>query len=116
MRDLLSIDYAGKCECRIAVAFWSTGASRVTDITTLRHRLARRVEELTAQSALSIDQLAARAKLPPSRVQQILRSDSSCVTLREMSALADVLGTPLADLLAPAATRRVVTIEEIEQG
>lgn len=88
----------------------------MTDVTVLRHRLGCRVKELTLQSGLSVDQLAARAELAASRVQQILRSDSSCVTLREMSALADVLGTSLADLLVPATSRQTVSFEEVEQG
>ncbi len=63
---------------------------------------------------LSIDDLAKQTGWSPRRLCQILGADADCVTLHEMVTLAGIIRTPLADLLVPASTIEIVTLEEVE--
>jgi len=82
----------------------------------LRFRFAKRATRLLAASGLPMDELAARAELPASRVACILRGTLVPITLLDMTLIASVLGCPLFGLLAPAELAgAVVTIEEIEK-
>lgn len=88
----------------------------MSDSGALRLRLGKRVEALAKRSGLSICDVAERSKISHRRVAQILNANSGCVTLGEMSALAAVVDTPLADLLAPCGSVGIVPLEEVEQG
>lgn len=86
----------------------------MSDGTVLRLRLGQRVEALAKRSGLSIDTVAARAKLTVDRLEEIMRGTSDCVTLREMAILADILTTSVVDLLAPAGPIGIVSFEKVE--
>lgn len=68
----------------------------------LRARFGERVKTLLRDAGLTSADLAARSNLPVSRIERILRGGLIPLTLRDMSIIAGVLGTPLWSLLAPS--------------
>ncbi|WP_375781611.1 helix-turn-helix domain-containing protein [Sphingomonas carotinifaciens] len=65
-------------------------------------RFGKRVGRLAKRSGLSVDELADRAELSTSRMEDVLHGRQNCVTLREMNVIARALAAPLPDLLAPS--------------
>lgn len=68
----------------------------------LRARFGERVKTLLRDAGLTSADLAARSDLPVSRIERILHGRLIPLTLRDMSIIAGVLGTPLWGLLAPS--------------
>ena len=82
----------------------------------LRSRFGHRVRASLVETGLSVGDLAERAELPAGRVRRILGGTLVRLTLRDMSIIAGVVGTPLFNLLAPAgAIVPAVAVEEVEQ-
>ena len=82
----------------------------------LRSRFGYRVEASLAETGLTVDDLALRSGLPAARVERILGGTLVRLTLRDMTAIAGVVGTPLFKLLAPVgALVPAVSVEEVEQ-
>lgn len=82
----------------------------------LRSRFGDRVKALLSQSGLSSEELAERSAIPAKRIESILSGSLIRLTLRDMSLIASVLGTPLYCLLVPAdAPLSVVPFEVVEE-
>ena len=82
----------------------------------LRSRFGHRVEALLAETGLTVDELAMRAKLPAARVERILGGTLVRLTLRDLTLIAGAVGTPLFKLLAPdGASVPAISVEEVEQ-
>lgn len=81
---------------------------------TLQLRFGQRVREIAMRLGLSIEDLSKQTSWPLTRLWQILDADSACVTLHEMVTLAGIIRTPLADLLDPGSTIKIITLEKVE--
>lgn len=68
----------------------------------LRSRFGDRATMLASKQGLTSGHLAARTSLPVARIESILRGTLVPITLDDMTVIADVLGTTLFRLLAPA--------------
>lgn len=68
----------------------------------LRSRFGDRATMLLNERGLTAGDLAARTTLPVARIESILRGSLVPITLDDMTVIADVLGTSLFGLLAPA--------------
>lgn len=81
----------------------------------LRSRFADRVRALLGEAGLSSKELAARCKLPLKRIDSILEGRLIRITMRDMTVIAGVLGTPLYCLLVPVEPVAVVPFEIVEE-
>lgn len=82
----------------------------------LRSRFAERVKWLLGENGLTAEDLAERSAIPPTKLESILRGSLIGITIRDMSIIAAVLGTPLYYLLVPSETPLpVVPFEVVEK-
>ncbi len=82
------------------------------DGTALRHRFGSRAAKAVTDLGLTPLDLATKCSLPVSRIENILKGQLARVTLRDMALIANVLGTPLANLLIP--TEAAIALEAFE--
>lgn len=81
--------------------------------TKLRQQFGERAQIALAGLEITAHELASRSAMPLRRIEHILLGRWLRLTLRDMTIIAAVLGTPLTDLLGPLDTAVVVEALEI---
>jgi transcriptional regulator with XRE-family HTH domain len=87
----------------------------VVNSVVLRGRFGERVKTIIDAAGLSTIDLADRSELPVERIENILTGRFFDITLRDMTIIAHVLGSPLYNLLAPLDMMCIEALEIVEE-